>query len=301
MFVRVRHNEADPKSDKRFYVHEIVFQKWVENEEASPFKTGSDPEVFRGKKSGGTGFYLSLARRALAVNPESVSKVVDANGEPLVLYHGTSSDFDTFEMSKFGQTDSGWYGEGFYFTGRKEQAESYAKSSAARTKGTPRIVQAFLNIRDPFVTDRVGAHPDESEKGDGTIYYGYALFAPKSVWKAGVTVEDVLRSVAVGELLPGGQYSTLWREWLEEEKIKPRVAVRMPSFVHLARMTRETGLAAVLPEIAAVDFDPKKIVGKPMPWKHDRQIVLIANPRSLDRSGIRPGAVERLADAVRLG
>lgn len=69
MFVRVRHNEADPKSDKRFYVHEIVLQKWVENEEASPFKTGSDPEVFRGKKSGGTGFYLSLARRALAVNP----------------------------------------------------------------------------------------------------------------------------------------------------------------------------------------------------------------------------------------
>lgn len=130
---------------------------------------------------------------------------------------------------------------------------------------------------------------------------GYALFAPKSVWKAGVTVEDVLRSVAVGELLAGGQYSNRWREWLEEEKIKPRVAVRMPSFVHLARMTRETGLAAVLPEIAAVDFDPKKIVGKPMLWKHDRQIVLIANPRSLDRSGIRPGAVERLADAVRLG
>ena len=108
-----------------------------------------------------------------SVNPESVSKAVDANGEPLVVYHGTSSDFDTFEMSKFGQTDSGWYGEGFYFTGRKEQAESYAKSSAARTKGTPRIVQAFLNIRDPFVTDRVGEQPDESEKGDGTIYYGY--------------------------------------------------------------------------------------------------------------------------------
>jgi len=130
---------------------------------------------------------------------------------------------------------------------------------------------------------------------------GYALFAPKSVWKAGVAVEDVLRSVAVGELLPGGQYSNRWREWLEKAKIKPRVAVRMPSFVHLARMTRKTGLAAVLPEIAAVDFDPKKIVGKPMPWKHDRQIVLIANPRSLDRSGIRPGAAEKLADALRLG
>jgi hypothetical protein len=41
-------------------------------------------------------------------------------------------------------------------------------------------------------------------------------------------------------------------------------------------MTREAGVAAVLPEIASVDFDANKIVGKPMPWKHDRQIVLIA-------------------------
>ncbi|MEI7911877.1 MAG: hypothetical protein WCK77_19785, partial [Verrucomicrobiota bacterium] len=47
------------------------------NEEASPFKTGSDPEVFRGKKSGGTGFFISLARRALAVNQENVSEVLD--------------------------------------------------------------------------------------------------------------------------------------------------------------------------------------------------------------------------------
>ncbi|MCX6873962.1 MAG: LysR substrate-binding domain-containing protein, partial [Verrucomicrobia bacterium] len=130
---------------------------------------------------------------------------------------------------------------------------------------------------------------------------GYALFAPKSVWKAGVTVEDVLRTVAVGELLPGGQYSTRWREWLAARQIEPAVTVRMPSFVHLARMTREAGMAAVLPEIARVDFDDKKIVGKPMPWKLERQIVLIANPRSLDRSGIRPGAVEKLAGALRLG
>ena len=129
---------------------------------------------------------------------------------------------------------------------------------------------------------------------------GYALFAPKTVWKAGVTVEDVLRTVAVGELLPGGQYSDRWREWLAEKQITPQVAVRMPSFVHLARMTRETGVAAVLPEIARVDFDEKKIVGKPVPWKNERRIVLIANARSLDRTGIRPGAVAKLEEVLEL-
>ena len=130
---------------------------------------------------------------------------------------------------------------------------------------------------------------------------GYALFAPKGTWKKGVTVADALRSLPVGELLPGGQNSARWREWLAAENIEPRVTVRMPSFTHLARMTRETGVASVLPEIASVDFDEKKIVGKPMPWKHDRQIVLIANARCMDRSGIRPGAAVDLARRLKFG
>jgi hypothetical protein len=84
-------------------------------------------------------------------------------------------------------------------------------------------------------------------------------------------------------------------------KLKPLVAVRMPSFVHLARMTRESGVAAVLPEIAKVDFDEKKIAGRPKPWKQDRQVAPIANARSLDRSGMRPGVVEKLAAVLTLG
>ena len=33
-------------------------------------------------------------------NPESASKVVDKNGEPLVVYHGTTSEFSTFDVTK---------------------------------------------------------------------------------------------------------------------------------------------------------------------------------------------------------
>ncbi len=115
MFVRIRKDVAEPGSKHRFYVHEILLEDHVGNEETSPFKTGSDPEKFRGKKSGGTGFYLSLARRALAVNPESVSKVIDANGEPLVLFHGTDAEFDVFDEEFAGSatagigTDKAWF------------------------------------------------------------------------------------------------------------------------------------------------------------------------------------------------
>ena len=96
------------------------------------------------------------------------------------------------------------------------------------------------------------------------------------------------------------RFDTFKGEWLAEKQITPHVAVRMPSFVHLARMTREAGVAAVLPEIAKVDFDEKKIVGKPVPWKNERRIVLIANARSLDRTGIRPGSVAKLAEVLEL-
>jgi hypothetical protein len=34
------------------------------------------------------------------INPDSVSKVVDENGEPLVAYHGIADDFSTFDMVK---------------------------------------------------------------------------------------------------------------------------------------------------------------------------------------------------------
>ena len=33
-------------------------------------------------------------------NPESASKVVDENGEPLMAYHGTDADFTTFDKNK---------------------------------------------------------------------------------------------------------------------------------------------------------------------------------------------------------
>ena len=147
MFVRVRHNEADPKSDKRFYVHEVVLQKWVKNEEASPFKTGSDPEVFRGKKSGGTGFYLSLARRALAVNPESVSKVVDENGAPMVVFNGTADNLGPiYKKGLFNpkiRTEEDKNNFGFYFATKRSQAERfYSKGGTIR--------EVWLNVKNPL-------------------------------------------------------------------------------------------------------------------------------------------------------
>jgi hypothetical protein len=74
---------------------------------------------------------------------EKSSKIVDENGEPLVVYHGSSADFTVFEKQdiKHGRE----YGGGFYFTSNIERAKGYGE----------KIYPVFLNIKTPFFRDKV--------------------------------------------------------------------------------------------------------------------------------------------------
>ena len=75
-------------------------------------------------------------------DPANASKVVDENGEPLVVYHGTNAEFTVFDTSK---NDSSY--KGFYFTDSKEMAGSY--------KGDI-LMPVFLNIRDYYKVNAEG-------------------------------------------------------------------------------------------------------------------------------------------------
>ena len=81
-------------------------------------------------------------------DPANASKVVDENGEPLVVYHGTRSDFTVFDVDGRGKTE----GSGAFFTSDKRVAEGY--SANFHTGGvTPEVYACFLNIREPEVID----------------------------------------------------------------------------------------------------------------------------------------------------
>ena len=74
-------------------------------------------------------------------DPENASKVVDSNGEPMVVYHRSPNVFTTFDRSRIGSnTDAGWIGSGFYFYG--EVSESYGYGSYS--------YETFLNVRGPY-------------------------------------------------------------------------------------------------------------------------------------------------------
>lgn len=71
-------------------------------------------------------------------NPERASKVVDENGEPLVLFHGTrDASFHAFSHARVGA-----WNFGFHF-GTRHAAET-------RVEKDGHFKQCFLNVRNPF-------------------------------------------------------------------------------------------------------------------------------------------------------
>ena len=129
---------------------------------------------------------------------------------------------------------------------------------------------------------------------------GYALFAANPLWKRGLGVKEMMQTSPMVELLTGGQFSQHWQAWLSEQKHKPRILARLASFTDLARVVHAGCAAAVLPVMAAVDFNPKKFRHQAIPGLKSRNLVLIANPRSLDRSGIRAGVGDLLAEVLKI-
>ena len=106
-------------------------------------------------------------------SPATASKVVDGNGEPLVVYHGTNRQINIFDPTlkgkNFAEVNKGKLG--FYFTNEKDykssgifgtNADEYAKNSASGGYGVfindekHTILEVFLNIRNPLLVKDSG-------------------------------------------------------------------------------------------------------------------------------------------------
>ena len=70
------------------------------------------------------------------------SKVVGADGQPLVVYHGTAASFDTFSDEK----------GPFYFSDEAWLASEFADAKQLRGSGA-NIVPAFLSLKKPLLVD----------------------------------------------------------------------------------------------------------------------------------------------------
>ena len=115
------------------------------------------------------------------------SKVRDADGRLMVMYHGTANGgaFTVFDGDKLGNDPrTTQVGQGFYFTNVKKEAESYTKNvdiygkvSAGRN---PHLHQVYLNITSPFNidTDTLDITKVKSVYMDGTYEWFFSEWIP---------------------------------------------------------------------------------------------------------------------------
>lgn len=90
------------------------------------------------------------------------SKVRDAQGRLLKVYHGTPKTFTTFRQG----TAPGW-GRGIYFTDNREEAQNYGEN----------IVEAYLNITNPFIADAMSFNEIGAENTTAYIDFDKKLWA----------------------------------------------------------------------------------------------------------------------------
>lgn len=85
-------------------------------------------------------------------DPENASKVVDENGEPMVVYHGTlAKNLTRFDKDFIGSRYS--YDEkGFFFISRESIANDYATPDFGTGRGA--IIPAFINLKNPLFVDQ---------------------------------------------------------------------------------------------------------------------------------------------------
>lgn len=85
------------------------------------------------------------------------SQVVDGQGRPLIVYHGTGTSIEEF-LPEFTGQGNDQYGSGFYFTTDRETAEGYTTrtlNDQGKPGGmdNPNVIPAYLNIRNPLVVE----------------------------------------------------------------------------------------------------------------------------------------------------
>lgn len=80
------------------------------------------------------------------------SAIVDEDGNPLKVYHGTNEFFEAFDESMLGKNSGNGTGTayGFFFAKDKEHADYWANNAARNNGSDPVTIDVFLDIKTPL-------------------------------------------------------------------------------------------------------------------------------------------------------
>lgn len=116
-------------------------------------------------------------------NPNEASKVRDANGEPLVVYHGSQENFYEFKRWTDGLINSG-----HFFSPDRKNASEYGSN----------IYDAYLNLRNPLEVDAQGANFSSIEYGGEKVAASDLGNLAEMEGYDGVVISDVADSADMG-------------------------------------------------------------------------------------------------------
>lgn len=97
------------------------------------------------------------------------SKVVDAQGKPLVVYHGTTKAFEAFDPGMIGSGQGMQAGgAGFYFTSDNRLAQPYA---GRWNDGNPdaRVISAYVSLQNPYVMPKAEWYQGRGKKASAEL------------------------------------------------------------------------------------------------------------------------------------
>ena len=124
----------------------------------------------------------------LSDDKTNVSKVVDENGEPLIVYHGTTQNFDEFKVDKLGSnTGAGSAKLAFFATSEEFLARYYANRLT-----NEEFYQAQVKYYDPNLTrEDLGIGPEEDDYVD-RMQHSFNRESSTRIYKIYLKNKDVI-------------------------------------------------------------------------------------------------------------
>ncbi len=92
------------------------------------------------------------------------SKLINPDGTPQVLYHGTTDSFDHFDLNHPNRYDSGFAGTGVYLTPNEGLAKIYTMNKSIRAKGEKTIMKLYARLQNPKI-ENIDIKPDMMRGG----------------------------------------------------------------------------------------------------------------------------------------
>lgn len=157
--------EHNIKKGRVAYVNKEKTAKWLQSDSSDSAIKGTDLDGFlnnsipdenalRKRREEMQGYYQSekpvnQTKTATFKKWFAKSKIVDESGNPLVVYHGTNNEFDTFDKNKIGTaTDDGIWGRGFYFGSVSDTPYGTVKMPVYLKMENPFIVNDYKTVEE---------------------------------------------------------------------------------------------------------------------------------------------------------